>query len=180
VRPDRRAGAVAILAAFMLLTLMAGVALATTRNLLRELPMAGPWLGEAEAAAAAESGLAWFLAWSAGEAGLQVLDAGQEKVLAPPPGLLPAAPGSPFRQGFRLRIRPLGALAGPGGEAGAPELWLVTATGHSAAEGQDRPFLQVRELVVAVPAASPGPGGPGQEPARGLRILAWRAEIPSL
>ncbi|MDR3671027.1 MAG: hypothetical protein P4L36_09285 [Holophaga sp.] len=209
MRTDRGAGAVALLAAFMLLTLLAGVGFATSRNLIRELPMGGNAQRGAEAAAAAESGLAWFLAWCGSADGRQALDSGQEPALAP--GLLPETPGSRFRQSFQLRIQLLGALPRPGDAPGAPteRLWLATAVGRSALEGEDRSgFVHVRELLVAVPApvppevpatgglpgpsnATPGlppagpsapdrPGDPGPDPPRNLRILAWRTEIPGL
>jgi hypothetical protein len=161
---------VAILAAFMLLAALAAVALATSRNLDRELAMAGDALQGARAAAAAESGLDWFLARPRGEALLDpARDAGAGYRLDAPEALPAEDPGSALRQGFQLRVRQLGVLPGPG----PPErLWQVTATGRSGVPGQPA-FLQVRELLVA----SPEPG-PGEEPQRGQRILAWR-EVPA-
>jgi len=164
-------GAVAILAAFMLLALMAAVGFATSRNLGRELAMAGDGAQGARAAAAAESGLEWFLARCRGEALLDpARDTGQGYGLDAPEGLPAEAPGSALRQGFSLRVRQLGVLPGPG----PPDrLWQVTATGRCGAPGQPA-FTQVRELLVASPEPEPG-----KEPQRGQRILAWRAVPPS-
>jgi hypothetical protein len=164
-------GGVAILAAFMLLAVLASAALATSRNLARELAMAGAALQGARAAAAAESGLHWFLERCRGEALLDpARDAGEGYRLDAPEALPDEdPPGSALRQGFQLRVRQLGVLPGPG----PPErLWQVTATGRCGVPGQPA-FTQVRELLVASPEPEPG-----EEPLRGQRILAWRAVPP--
>ena len=180
---DRRAGprgAIAILVAFMLLALMAAAAFATSRNLVRELAMAGDVVPGARAAMAAEAGLDWFLAWSSaaggrGDEGIQPFLAG----LAETPGggggsPLPLASGgserlffqpvdSVARQDFELRVRHLGAWSQPGmgrgGSAGGPadpyaippdQLWQVTATGLCRVAG-GRVSRQARELLVTTP-----------------------------
>ena len=196
VRAER--GGAAILVAFMLLTLMAGAAFGTSRNLTRELSMCADAARGARAASAAEAGLAWFLAWAAGDpAGLQGVLADAERASGrggglalpgPAEGLLDE-PDAPLQTRFEVRIQPLGALAPPeaGEEAppatGAEEdagraeesagrarrLWLVRSVGRCLAGGQDRQgFAQVRELLVASAPA----GDPG-----GLRVLAWRTGL---
>jgi len=160
VSGPRERGGTAIPVAFMLLTLMAGAAFATSRNLARELAVGGTALQGALADAAAESGLAWFLARAAGERGVAGVPSGP----AAPPGLLAGASDGALRQGFELRIRLLGALPRPGGEAPVEQLWQVTAVGRSALPDQPG-CLQVRELLVAEALERPGD----------LRLLAWTA-----
>ena len=156
-------GGAAILAAFLLLTLMAALGFATWRNLDRELAMVGEAAQGAGAAAAAESGLAWFLDRATG--------ADPPSIPAPPEGLLDEGPESGLRQRFELRIRCLGGLARPGagpGEEPAERLWLVTAIGRCGVKGQaGGDFIQVRELLAAGALAPDRPGP--------VRILAWRA-----
>jgi hypothetical protein len=175
-------GGVAILLAFGLLALMAAAAFATGNNVIRELALGGEAVQGARAASAADAGLDWFLAWAAGAGGGR----------AEPPPDLPAdgaaglftAPGDTLaRQGFALRVQPLGPLAQPGmgrreaawgradPESLAPDqLWRVTATGRC--ELLDRPgpadagrprqvFRQVRELLVT---AAQGSGAPATDP----------------
>jgi len=61
---DRALGGMAILVAFELLGLMAGVAFATAGNVLRELALGGQVAKGVRATQAAEAGLGWFLARS--------------------------------------------------------------------------------------------------------------------
>jgi hypothetical protein len=175
---------------FVLLTVMAGVGFATSRNLQRELATGGDARQGARAACAADSGLAWFLALAARDAGLQSWlaapgsDAGEGRLLAHREEPLAGTGDSALQQSFELRIRHLGALPRPEGAPGAAEgvadqLWQVTATGRSAVKGQGQlGFSQNRELLVAVPTApatDPPPDPSGRDaPPGGLRILAWR------
>jgi hypothetical protein len=178
-------GGAAILVAFMLLTLMAAAAFGTSRNLTRELAIAGDAQRGDEAAAAAEAGLEWFLAWSAGAAfrpflaGLEAGPAGEEWPLPGVPAEWPPeTPAAAVRQSFQLRIRRLGALPRPGPEAdpALDQLWQVTATGRCVVKGQgERGFTQVRELLFTAPPVDPG--GPEADPGdarRGVRVQAWR------
>jgi len=170
---EQRGGA-AILVAFMLLALMTGAAFGTSRNLVRELAMCADQVHGAQAAAAAEAGLAWFLDWAAGDPpGCRSIlgaegDSGEERSLPAPPGLPLVRPDAGPRQSFELRIRCLGVLPAPAPEGAGPgpgRLWLVRCAGRCAAGGQDpEGFTQIRELLVAAPVS----GDPG-----GLRILAW-------
>jgi len=152
-------GALAIVLAFMLLVLMTGAAFATNRNVVRELILGGELVQGAKAAAAAEAGLDWFLAWSAGPGNtggdwsnplLAGLETGASGAGAPEAtatvvgaGLLAKAPDSGARQGYRVRIQHLGSLpqctlgqgghpAGPADPSALPvdHLWLVTAVGR--------------------------------------------------
>lgn len=159
-------GAVAILAAFLLLTLMAAAAFATGRNLKRELSICGAELSGARAADAAEAGLAWFLAQPPMEAAAP---------RTAPAGLLDEGPDGAFQVGFDLRIRCLGLLPRRAEDPGAPaeRLWQVTSTGRCAPKALDgEAFIQVRELLVADARAPDRPDA--------LRILAWRAVTPTL
>ena len=178
----RARGGAALLAVFLLLAVMASVGLATSRNLMRELAICGEALQGARAAAAAESGLAWFLGQCAGEGWRSRLDpvrgAGQGYVLAPAGDLLAGfpdqGPDQALRLTFQVRVQFLGAL--PPAEAGRAEelLWRVTATGRCAVPGHDEGgFHQARELLLASPGEDP-------DPPRGPRILAWRAVTPDL
>ena len=152
-------GGAAILVAFLLLTLMAGLGLATCRNLDRELAMLSDAAQGARAAAAAESALAWFLDRAA--------SVDPATIPAPPEGLLDEGPEAGYRQGFELRVHGLGALGRPGEEP-AERLWRVTAIGRCGARGQAQgEFIQVRELLAA---GAQAPDRPGP-----LRILAWSA-----
>jgi hypothetical protein len=166
-------GGVAILAAFLLLMLMAAAAFATMGNLRRELALGGEGLLGAKAASAAESGLAWFLARSAGDPGLSLpTGAGEGWRLVPPQGLLAEPLDAFLQQDFEVRIRPLGALPRAGFDAeGSDQLWQVTATGRCRVKGQGPGgFIQVRELMVASPPA-------GRDPPQGLRVLAWAVKV---
>ena len=155
-----RRGGVAILAAFLLLSLMAAAAFATGRNLMRELAICADAVQGARAAAAAEAGLAWFLA--------QPPMAPEVHAIRDVPGV---DPGEAFRQRFQLRVRFLGLLPAPAGDPGEPAegLWQVTSRGHCGVEGRGD-FIQVRELLVADARAPDRPGA--------LRILAWRTVAP--
>lgn len=176
--PGQRGGA-ALLVAFSLVLLLAAGGLGVSRNLLRELALCGDAARGAEAAAAADSGLDWWLAWAAEPAGRAFL-AGLE------PGSEAEAPVPPD-QGFRVRVRHLGSwppgepdepAPEPTGEpsiepatepAAAPApLWLVTAVG-TCRRGPRSPagsgFAQARQAYAIRP---PGPDGD-----RGPRLLAW-------
>ena len=178
----REGGGVAILLAFMLLALMAGAGLATSRNLLRELAVAGDARLGDQAAAAAESGLEWFLAWAsaAGDRAEGHLDIPP----GPPGGLFGEPAQDAARQSCELRARDLGPFppqAGAEAASGAPgRLWRVTATGRCRVGGPGGPgrvFTQVRELVAVLPLgpAGLGPGEGAPEPFPGPpRVLAWR------
>jgi hypothetical protein len=167
--PAERGGA-ALLAAFLLLVLMAGVTLATGRNVLRDLVMESDGGSAAGADAAAESGLAWFLAWAAEDP--EALRTFLAALEAEPPGTPAAPPGEPGRgwapegdpldQAFRLTLRRLGAWPEP--EAAGPprQAWRITSTGTCRARAPGAPpvFTQVRELwCLAPPAGVPAPGG---------------------
>jgi hypothetical protein len=173
VRAGRERGGAALLLAFMILVLMAGAGLATSRNLMRELAMVGDArLGE-RAAAAADSGLEWFLAWAAEGW------AGEDRLFpaGPTEALFPDAQGEAGRQSFELRVRNLGPWP-PDGDASAPpgdRLCRVTSIGRCRVGG--RTFIQVRELLAAIApgSAGPGPGEGGSPMPRGPRILAWRS-----
>jgi hypothetical protein len=114
----RAFGGLAILVAFELLGLMAGVAFASTGNVLRELALGGQVAKGARAAQAAEAGLGWFLARSGWA----------PSAFAPPqapdgPGApdLPEAPKAPEARSDRQApdvTALLAALEGPG--QGAP------------------------------------------------------------
>jgi hypothetical protein len=193
----------AILLAFMLLALMAGAAFGTGRNAQRELALCGEAVLGARAANAADAGLEWFLAWSANDGPrVQAFLAGLEQGAgpedgAPPPDLprdweegLGSGPRTgPTRQSFTLRVRHLGSMpraepaaagperAEPGSDPGpgVPDhLWAVTATGRCVVlDRSGRPlqtYRQMRELLLSGP-----PAAQGRDPARGLRIRAWRA-----
>jgi hypothetical protein len=179
-------GAVAVLAAFLLLALMAGAGLATSANVLRELAMgADAGLG-ARAAGAADGGLEWFRAWSAG--GGAGPGAFMARLEGQPPGVEIALPGPPRRMAgepgataleadLDLCLRRLGVWPGQGGAGPVRHLWAVVATGRCRTGGRE--FVQARELVFSAPAAaapeSPeDPAGPGQ----GVRIHA-RRPVPS-
>jgi hypothetical protein len=166
-----------MLVAFMLLVVMAAAGFATSRNQTRELAMAGDALRGAQAAAAAEAGLAWFLAEAATAGG--PLDGpgwepGEACALDVPELALAESPEAPMQPGSALQVRRLGALPRPGadpeGDGPAEQLWQVTAIGRSGPRdpGQDD-FTQIRELLVAR-------GGPPGQPA--VRILAWRSVTP--
>ena len=176
-RPGREGerGGAAIIAALALLSLLAGVGLAASRNLLRESAIQGDALLGTRAALAAESGLAWFLAWAAG--------AGPADPGAPPPlppDLLAQPAEDRLRTACSLQIRPEPSRDSPGTAAA----YRVTAEGRCevlAGDGPVRSFRQVRELVVAVPfqdsAGPPGtvqPATPRPEP----RVLSWRIVKP--
>lgn len=131
----RAFGGLAILVAFELLGLMAGVAFASTGNVLRELALGGQVAKGVRAAQAAEAGLGWFLARSGwvppevpDEPGAPDLPEAPEArsdrpapdvtaLLAAlegpgqgaPPGLL-AEPGDPEPLGFTVQARRLGTL----------------------------------------------------------------------
>jgi hypothetical protein len=160
-------GGAAILVAFLLLTLMAAAVFATSRNLTRDLAMGGEALQGTLAACAAEAGLAWFLAQAAGnQGGVAGVQAGPA-----PEDLLTGSSDGAFHQDFDLRIRDLGLLPRPEGDAreAAERLWRVTAVGRSALRGQEEAgCIQVRELIAAEALERPGE----------LRILAWMTLFP--
>jgi hypothetical protein len=177
VRAAAQRGGTAILAAFLLLVLMAGAGLATSRNVVRDLAMGGDAVLGARAACAADSGLEWFLAWAREDpenlrtflAGLEGEAPGSERS---PPGtpLALETPETSFTLGFQLRVGRLGAWTRPGAEGEAEEvvLWRVRSTGQarSAAQAQDKAFVQARELVFSTPPPGPSASVPeaGQEP----------------
>jgi hypothetical protein len=140
---------------------------ATSRNLIRDQAMGGEALQGTLAACAAEAGLAWFLAQAAGNpGGVAGVPAGPA-----PEGLLAGSADGALAQDFDLRIRDLGALPRPEGDAleAVERLWRVTALGRSALKGQEETgFNQVRELLVAEALERPGE----------LRILAWMTLFP--
>jgi len=144
----RQRGASALLAAFLLLTLMAAASFATGRNLLRELASLAECQRGSEAGAAAEAGLAWALA-RARVAGMQPGLRVPEAVLGP----------GPLRLRCTLRIRCLGQLAPEAGR-----LWQVTACGHCGPAGGGG-WNQVREMLLAERRTAEG------SPA--VRVLAW-------
>jgi len=146
----RAFGGLAILVAFELLGLMAGVAFASTGNVLRELALGGQVAKGARAAQAAEAGLGWFLArsgWAPSAfappqapdgPGAPDLPEARSDRQAPdvtallaalegpgqgaPPGLL-AEPGDTEPLGFTVQARRLGALPwfpARGAEGAAP------------------------------------------------------------
>jgi hypothetical protein len=172
---------------------MAGAGLATSANVLRELAMdADAGLG-ARAAGAADGGLEWFRAWSAGDgAGLR---APMARLEGQPPGVEIALPGPPRRGAgepgatalevdLDLRLRRLGAWPGQGGDGPVRHLWGVVATGRCRARGRE--FVQARELIFSAPAAGdpdPAPADPESPedpagPGRGVRIHARRPVPP--
>jgi hypothetical protein len=167
----RQRGGAAILVAFALLTLMAGAALATSRNVARELALGGAAVAGAKAAAAADSGLAWFRAWH--EAGGEEARAFPADLAARPAGAavpVPLPGGAAWLpleggQDFKLQVRRLGPFPASGPGDPAAQLWQVTATGRFRFPGgAGQPFLQVREWLAAwTPAQDPpeagAPGG---------------------
>jgi len=163
----RERGGAAILVAFLLLTLMAAAGFATSRNLTRDLAMGGEALQGTLAAGAAEAGLAWFLSQAAGNpGGVAGVPAGPA-----PEGLLAGSSDGALAQDFELRIRDLGVLPRPAGDAveASERLWRVTALGRSALQDQEEAgFIQVRELLVAEARERPGE----------LRVLAWMTLFP--
>jgi len=193
VRAGAGRGGTAILVAFLLLALMAGAALATGRNVLRELAAAADAAPEAGAEAAADSGLAWFLAWA--EAEPEGVRAFLARLEGEPPGTPGSPPGQPGRgwaaaedpldQRFRLSVRRLGAWPGPEGAGTGHQAWRVTATGtcRSRGPGPAPTFSRVQELLCTAPPAGawvgPAAGAVPVEPPPPwrLRVLV-QGEVP--
>lgn len=183
MRVGERGGA-AILVALALLVLLFTAGVGTVRAVVREYAMAATALQGAQAAAAADSGLAWFQAAVARPGGpvpalLRDLE-GQGRDGAPAMAAVPGPeedpmPG-PANQGFTLTVRRLGLTAPdragtpgtpPGTPPGAETLWLITATGTAQRPGGT--YRNVREWV----ASTPHPLGDPSQPL-GLRPRAWR------
>ncbi len=186
-------GGVAVLVAFLLLALMAGAGLATSANVLRELAMGGDAGLGARAAGAADGGLEWFRAWSAG--GGAGPGAFMARLEGQPPGVEIALPGPPRRMAgesgaaalevdLDLRLRRLGVWPGQGGAGPVRHLWAVVATGRCRTRGRE--FVQARELIFSARAAGdPDPAAAAPEspedpagPGRDVRIHA-RRPVPS-
>jgi hypothetical protein len=164
-------GGTAILAAFMLLVLMAGATLATSRNVVRELAICAGAQPGVRAACAADGALDWFRAWArdggAGDlrpllARLEGLPPGAEAPLpGPPPGADADDGDSALEQDVRLRLQRVGSWprrGAPDEDCARPRvLWRVTALGYCRVRGlgRSREFLQARELLFSAPAAGP-------------------------
>lgn len=165
--PAQDRGGVTVLMALGLLVVMGGMALGASRNVTRELGMGGDALQGRLASDAAETGVAWCLAWCQGEGRGVVLGPGQE-VLLRAWGPVPWTGG--WRQAFEVEARCLGPVPVlPGAGQGPPDsFWLITVRGRAspgtgAASGTV--FHSARELLLVMPPP---------EAARRPRLCAWQ------
>lgn len=166
--PARDRGGVAVLMALGLLVVMGGMALGASRNVMRELGMDSDALQGRLASDAAETGVAWCLAWCQGEGRGVALGPGQEvrvRAWGPVPWT-----GSGWRQDFEAGARGLGPVPVlPGAGDGPPDsFWLITVRGR-ASPGAGGPsgavFHSARELLLVMPPP---------EAARRPRLCAWQ------
>ena len=184
VRSDRQRGGIGVLAALGLLSLLAILALASSRNVLRELSLAGSELCGSQAFQAADGALACALVELPQQlaAGTLVPVTGAVRPLTA--GTVPGLATLRFRVEARYLGRVerswlLGLPAAADPDPALEQLWELTAHGYCDTTGGHRPsetYHQACQAWVSTPGADPaGPGGAPEASDLPLaRLLAWQ------